>query len=266
MAELLVKVADNTHPDTSINTEACFKASDIVFIAEDGHNWGALEGLPNFIVVKVPGLALAAIQDRRDAWVRSIGYEVVNQDAVQDGVRVRVFTEVPGGANQYGLTRAQVESWLNNWGASVVDATTNEVRFDITVQAAYMSAGFWGTDPATFNIFLTETNYDQVSGVHTVAVDLSSSTISPQNVEDHIKQAGATIVSYSPSTKVAVIEFTRTQMRQYFINALKESLRKEVRTRRYSVSAATVAAAIAAGGVITMTTAELTADVLDKAA
>lgn len=62
MAEVLVRAVDNTHSDPVIDAVHCFKAGDVVFVAEDGHSWGSKEALPDFYVVKLPGVSQADVQ------------------------------------------------------------------------------------------------------------------------------------------------------------------------------------------------------------
>jgi len=56
MAEFLIKAADSTHPDPEKNDRGCYKRGDIVEVRPDGATYGRLEGLPNFLKVKVTGL------------------------------------------------------------------------------------------------------------------------------------------------------------------------------------------------------------------
>jgi len=178
-------------------------------------------------------------------------------------VRMRIYTEVPGGANEYGLTRENVESWIDNWGGSVVSVATNEVVFDITVKAAFMSGGFWGTAPLVAGVVLTELSYSQATGVHTVEIDASGSSIPIGQIKSLVNDSGASIVSVNGST--AVVEFYRQPVREQFIRALQSALRKVVRPRRYAFSAGDVDTAVGLGGVVMLTHAQLTNKLLDKA-
>lgn len=56
MAELLVKAVSATHPDPIKDAQGCYKRGDIVDVRPDGFEWGKSEGLPNFVVIKVPGV------------------------------------------------------------------------------------------------------------------------------------------------------------------------------------------------------------------
>jgi len=263
MAEFLIKAIDATHPDPDTDEQGCYKKGDIVVVMPDGHEWGGKEGPPTFVIVKVPGVTVEQVEDRRDDWRRELGYEIVATDAAVDGVRVRIWTETPGAANEYGITREQVENWLTKWGASVVSTTTNEVRFDITVQDAYKSEGFWGQDPTTLGITIAEQSYDQGTGVHVATVDVSASSVTVQNAQAQIQEANATITDVTGD--VITAEFTRTDVRQHFVDALKDAMRKTVRRRRWRVSDADVDTALGMGGVIEVTPAQLASRILDKA-
>ena len=56
MAELLVKAVDAIHPDPDKDARGCYKRGDPVVVQEDGHVWGAREGLPRFVIIKIPGV------------------------------------------------------------------------------------------------------------------------------------------------------------------------------------------------------------------
>ncbi len=51
MAELLIRLKDNTHPD-AVKDRMCYKRGDIVVVMPDGHQWGSAEGLPDFAVIR----------------------------------------------------------------------------------------------------------------------------------------------------------------------------------------------------------------------
>jgi len=51
MAELLIRLKNNTHPD-AVKDRMCYKRGDIVVVMPDGHQWGRAEGLPDFAVIR----------------------------------------------------------------------------------------------------------------------------------------------------------------------------------------------------------------------
>jgi len=56
MAEFLVKAIDAVHSDPVKDKQGCYKRGDVVVVMPDGNVWGKAEGLPKFVIVKVPGL------------------------------------------------------------------------------------------------------------------------------------------------------------------------------------------------------------------
>ena len=51
MARLLIKADNSTDPDQS----AVYARGDVVVVMEDGHEWGGMEGLPDFLRLDIPG-------------------------------------------------------------------------------------------------------------------------------------------------------------------------------------------------------------------
>jgi len=62
MAEFLVKLNDNTHVNPTKDQSGCYKRGDVVVVMPNGHEWGKEEGYPKFVVVKIPGMTVAAGQ------------------------------------------------------------------------------------------------------------------------------------------------------------------------------------------------------------
>jgi hypothetical protein len=56
MAEFLVKARNAIHVNPDKDARSSYKRGDIVVVMPDGHQWGTLETLPEFVVVKVTGL------------------------------------------------------------------------------------------------------------------------------------------------------------------------------------------------------------------
>ncbi len=62
MAELLIKAWSATHPDATKDRRGCYKRGDIVVVKPDGFEWGAAETLPDFVLVKIPGVTVDKVQ------------------------------------------------------------------------------------------------------------------------------------------------------------------------------------------------------------
>jgi hypothetical protein len=54
MAEILVKAVDATNSNPTKDLRGCWKQGMPVVVMNDGHEWGAEEGLPKFIILKIP--------------------------------------------------------------------------------------------------------------------------------------------------------------------------------------------------------------------
>ena len=57
MAKLLLKATNSDHPDIA----AAYKRGDVVVVMDDDHVWGGMEGLPDFIQIDIPGVAVAEL-------------------------------------------------------------------------------------------------------------------------------------------------------------------------------------------------------------
>ena len=59
MCEILLNAIGSGNADPELD-KLCWKRGDPVVVMEDGHEWGAEEGLPKFWIVKIPGVSVAA--------------------------------------------------------------------------------------------------------------------------------------------------------------------------------------------------------------
>ena len=67
MAQILVKaVAGNNIPELQ---SKIYQRGDPVGVFPDEHTWGKEEGLPLFIIVKIPGISVDKVQKYVDEWL-----------------------------------------------------------------------------------------------------------------------------------------------------------------------------------------------------
>lgn len=107
MAELLVKAVDATHPDPAKDARGCYKRGDVVCVQPDGHEWGRLEGLPRFVVVKVPGVSVDQAEahlERSETRRRAVGIAWADLPA---GVRQQLQT-----TGTVTVTPAQIRNFV----------------------------------------------------------------------------------------------------------------------------------------------------------
>jgi len=62
MSEILVKAIDAKHADPDKDARGCYKVGMPVVVMPDGHIWGLAEGPPTFVVIKLPGVSVEAVQ------------------------------------------------------------------------------------------------------------------------------------------------------------------------------------------------------------
>lgn len=62
MAQILVKAVDATHPDPEKDRRGCYKRGMPVVVMPDTHTWGREEGLPKFVIIKIPGVPADAVK------------------------------------------------------------------------------------------------------------------------------------------------------------------------------------------------------------
>jgi hypothetical protein len=64
MCELLLRNVDNFNPTIPAEKQqsGLYKRGDIVAILPDGHVYGSAEGLPDFVVIKFPGVTIEYMQ------------------------------------------------------------------------------------------------------------------------------------------------------------------------------------------------------------
>lgn len=113
MAELLVKASDATNPDPAKDQRGCYKRGDVVCVRPDGHEWGRLEGLPRFVVVKVPGVSVAAAESHLESSPtrrRTLGISWADLPA---GVRTQLQT-----TGTVTVTPAQIATFIKRKAAT----------------------------------------------------------------------------------------------------------------------------------------------------
>lgn len=61
MCEILIFAGNNTHPDP-VKDRGCHKRGMPVAVGDDGHSWGTGEALPDYVVIKIPGVPASKAQ------------------------------------------------------------------------------------------------------------------------------------------------------------------------------------------------------------
>ena len=162
MAEILIKATDNSVVDPVEDREGCYKKGDPVVVMPDGHGWGRKEGLPAFVILKIPGVHVSAIKQYSSSWDFILDFEVVASN--EEGFRIRMFAVNVSASLAGVLTKSKVESWLVAHGATVVRFGTNEVVFDLPLTDPDNIAEFKQAAKAKLDRLWTRRRYSFTSG------------------------------------------------------------------------------------------------------
>jgi len=260
MAEFIIMAADK---DSANPTQ--YKKGDFVEVRANSSSYGLKEGLPTFIIVKVPEIAtMTVVNYLSKMWVQTFDYSVVNRNASIDGYRLRAFAEDVSASNLGGLTRDKVETFLTKWGCSIFSTASNEVVFDVLAFDAIKSQGFWEIREDKHALFqFSEDGYDEATGIHTIRIDYSASGMNPSFIETYIEGRGTTIILNSGL--VIVFEITANIVFQHFKRVVKGALDGNIiRRRQYYLTSAAVDIVIDAGGTMTITQAQLMNYIQDR--
>jgi len=237
---------------------------DIVEIRASGASFSGDRELAGFVLVEVPGVPMADYRQYNCKWERLIEFEVVAQDASQDGYRLRMFAATVNGALG-AITRADAETFIESWGGTVHSFGPNEVVFDVRIYDALTSPAFWGLD-ADFDISgieFSEISYDEGTGIHRIEADYSALGNNPSYVEMHVAKNG--LVAVSHDNQVLVYDADRSVAREVFEADLADKTKRKVARRRYHVSAAVVDYIVGQGGRVSTDLSTLAGYIRDKA-
>lgn len=253
--ELLIKTVEPT-PFRA----GAYRKGDVVEVRANGAFYGAREGLPDFVIVKCPNLLMKTARDYVKPWDKQIQFVVVSSDSALDGYRVRLFTANASASGLGHVTRAQVETFINSWGGSVVSVAANKVVFDITILDAIKSSGYWDIDLA--GVIFTEVSYDPATGVHVIDADYNAIDNNPSYIETFLEGKVKSIVSHA--NKVIRFEIDRDMVRTEFEGDIARGAKQSIERRRWYVPPATVDTVVGLGGVVTVTPTQLTAYLKDR--
>ncbi|MCP4074619.1 MAG: hypothetical protein GY744_00360 [Gammaproteobacteria bacterium] len=263
MARIIARNVDNVNPNLNsvVDAEVNYKRGDIVSVLEDGSDLGTKVTLPRFIVIDVAGVTAGELTDYLNEWKPTLKFTLLNTNAALDGFRVKMVLE--NGGSQYTVTKAQVENWLTSRGVSIFSDAANEIVFDFVVGEYLQSTGFWGFSPVLSNLGITETAYRQTTGEHDLTIDFSGFTGNKQTAKSKLLELDPESLVVTNSQAVTTV--TRNNARDHFYNSLREAFEKSKRRRQYYFSGADCDAATNAGGILTVTKAQVAAHILDKA-
>jgi hypothetical protein len=285
MAEILIKLADYTHPDTDKDRRGVHKRGDIVAIRPDGWSAGphwaqsqmcyAKSG--KFVLVKCPEITVAEVQAWTDSWKDDFAYTIISQNAAQGLYVVRVFEQNAGAAGQNNLTLAKVETFLTKWGCTSITFATNSCQFTFSLWNAVRSESFWERDVSS--VVFTLISYSSATGIGRISADCNAiieqfviTHANDPQAEEKIKgeigrripERGGTLVGWTGRSLTFEIE--RSDILTRFRADIKEAAEQGYMRHRYQVNSVDVDAIVAAGGILTLTKAQVLSRLKDKMA
>ena len=235
------------------------KGSFIDILSEDDGAPGPVNA--PFCRLIISDALLAELLIYLSPWRQIIDWTVQASDPITDSYSLVIYATNPGSSLEGAVTTSLISTLIQNWNGVIDDiqTTTNHVVCNITIFAAITSFAFFGYE-AIAAVDFQETNYDQATGVHTITADYSLIGASPSAVEKGLLARGAIVLSNINK----VITFTVA--RSLVIAKFKEDIQAlgiELNARRYGIDPAIVDTAIANGGDVVLTKAELVAALVD---
>lgn len=211
--ELLVSARSKIKADPVEDRRTRIKKGYVVAIHPDGWSYTVHEGLPNYVIIKLPSetLTLAERGALLKTWKLDIDYEVVTFSAQQDGYRIRVFSKYPAVTDQYvdagKITLAKIQTYIEGWNGQIFSYDDNEVVFDIGTYQMATSDSFWKVDVS--DISFSEV-YKRGSGIHTITADYSGTGYSSDAVETKVRDRQGNIISHDIGNKIIVFDIQGT--------------------------------------------------------
>lgn len=239
MCELLIKAQDGAN--------GIWLRGRIATIMPDGHVWGSKEAPPDFYIVKVPGVSVDTARTYLEEWHHRPAFELLISDTVTDTFSYRMT--VGASTTKGGLTFAQVENYFTRWGCVVTDHDRTSVTFDANIFALATSQGFWQKN-------LTGISFsDSYNGTrHEITV-----TGAPSAAIERLCKVEQ--VTYVAPNKFRI---NRNQARQKMRDDIYQKFESIViDRRRWYLSPAAMSALESNGGIMTVTPAQLTANLRD---
>jgi len=132
MAEILIRAKNNVHSDPDKDRRGCYKRGMPVVVMPDGHQWGLLERLPDFVVIKVPMVSADRVEKYIRPQMEQNGFEEDGTTAHYDMYRRRLWKirvdDLPAGAktklaNEGELTIKATDDYTGEY-----DYTWNQVK------------------------------------------------------------------------------------------------------------------------------------------
>jgi len=247
MAEILINAKSNEINEYR-DSEVSFKNGYIVTARDDGHVWGRMETLPDFIQIKVTDATVSDInswiestygitfEDGHESveqiWLRCVDFETVSHNVDDDIYRLNLYAKNSSPSGIGAVTRGLVNTHIEDWSGDFVSYSPNSVVFDIGVYNAVTTERFWIYDVS--DIYFYELNYDSITGVHRIEMDMSA-LYNVRNLKQIITQRinirNGVIISESGF--ITVVDFHRDDVNSAYKEDIFEELKDKIKIRQF---------------------------------
>jgi hypothetical protein len=276
MAEFLIRNFDSTNPDPNADRAGCRKRGICDAVMPEGHSWGTAECLPKFVIIKcnLTDAELAAYEGMRKVWRDVLDYEVTATRPATGQYDVRIFETAAGVSSQNAITGAKatsIQGYLTRWGCTNIVVGTNQVTFTFVLWNAVRSVEFWDITASQFaTISFTLNSYSSVTGVGNITVTVAEK-IDPKEINQQAQMVTRKIEERGGTVTVSTYpNFTFTIERSAVLTNFRNDVKRKAETtfmyQQHRIRATVMDQIEAAGGVATLTKAQLVSAIRDMAA
>lgn len=227
-------------------------------------NWGGEECPPKFIRVNVlDANEVADVNNVMQEWKRKTTYEILHFDASKDFFRVRIFADpLISTSNPVAqVTVAEMQQFLLDWGAEKVEDASPGVLFEITAMDGITSRGLFTFGEEDANVTYTEIGYDQLSGIHTVELDYSASSLADQTIRNILSQVQLEVKTIGAG--ICTFEAQREKMIAQLERQVADKFNKMIARVRYRFTDSIVDTALLSNGTVDLMLADLDDNLVD---
>lgn len=229
-------------------------------------NWGGEECPPKFVRVNIPDAnEVADVNNVMQEWRRKTTYEILHFDVSVDFFRVRIFADPAISTSNpvAQVTVSEMQQFLLDWGAEKVEVEDAEpgVLFEITAMDGVTSRGLFTFGEEDVNVTYTEISYDQLSGIHTVELDYSNSSLTEQTIMSILQQAQLEVKMIGAG--ICTFEAQREKMIKQLERQVAEKFDKMIARARYRFTDSLVDSALSGTGTVDLALADIDDNLVD---
>jgi len=251
---------ENRPNQTEAERERFWSKGDIVLARPVGWRWGAKEGLPRFVHVTISNRTYKQVTQYLGQFQRKIKWSVESSNNVTDIHTMRLTSAQIGPGGKGGYPKAEVEPILTDFGATNFVQSGGELLFDMDIATVIQSSGIWNVDVS--GVTFVHENYTDPE--HTLTATLTVLNDINAFVANVISLEGD-ILAIDRSARTVQFRMSRDDVKAQFKRWITRFMNKKYARARYRITGAAVDNAISQGGEVTISAAQLAANLVDNA-